>query len=96
MFIPKIDYILNGHGPLFDSLFQVKRRLENLDSVNVVTVVTNATSPYGSREWNVTFETEVGDLPMMEITTGRLTGIDKEMAIVFPWGEWFNAIHLLH
>lgn len=59
----------------------MKRRLENLDAIHVVTVVANTTSPYGSHEWTVTFETEAGDLPMMEVTTGRLTGIDKEMAI---------------
>lgn len=60
---------------------QVKRRLENLDSIGVVTVEQNSTLPYGVHEWTVTFETEVGDLPMLGVTTGRLTGGGSSAAV---------------
>lgn len=53
---------------------QVKRRLENLDSIGVVTVERNSTLSYGAYEWTVMFETELGDLPMLGVTAGRLTG----------------------
>ena len=33
--------------------------------------------------WKVIFETEVGDLPMMEISAGRLTGTGKEIEAPF-------------
>lgn len=53
---------------------QVKRQLENLDTVGIVSVEKNTTLSHGASEWTVTFETELGDLPMLEITSGRLTG----------------------
>lgn len=53
---------------------QVKRRLENLENIQVVTVDKNVSLSYGASEWTVTFDTELGDLPMLEITSGRLTG----------------------
>lgn len=53
---------------------QVKRRLENLENVQIVTVEKNDTLSYGACEWTVTFDTELGDLPMLEVTSGRLTG----------------------
>lgn len=52
----------------------MKRRLENLDSIGVVTVERNITLSYGAYQWTITFETELGDLPMLEVTDGRLTG----------------------
>lgn len=69
----------NGYAlvfPLRILNIQVQRRLENLDTIRVVTVEANATESNGAEkyEWTVTFDTEVGDLPMLEITSGRLTG----------------------
>lgn len=58
----------------------MKRQLENLDTIGVISVERNATvSDGGANEfqWVVTFETELGDLPMMEVTSGRLTGTEK-------------------
>lgn len=59
---------------MFDTtFFQVKRQLENLDTIRAVSVESNTTSSE-LFEWTVTFDTELGDLPMLEITSGRLTG----------------------
>lgn len=57
---------------------QVKRQLENLDAIRVVAVVKDTTLANGAATWTVTFDTEVGDLPMLEITSGRLTGAEKK------------------
>ncbi|CAN0156587.1 unnamed protein product, partial [Hapterophycus canaliculatus] len=56
---------------------EMKRQLENLDTLGVVSVERNATLSNGRAnefQWVVTFETELGDLPMLEATSGRLTG----------------------
>lgn len=29
---------------------------------------------FGGPEWMITFDTELGDLPLLDVTTGRLTG----------------------
>lgn len=52
----------------------MKRYLENLDTVGVVTVERNVTASYGGYEWTITFDSELGNLPLLEVTTGRLGG----------------------
>ncbi|CAM9800578.1 unnamed protein product [Ectocarpus sp. 6 AP-2014] len=59
----------------------VKRQLENLDTVGIVSVERNTTLSDGASEWTVTFETELGDLPMLETTSGRLTGGGREATV---------------
>lgn len=54
----------------------MKRQLENLDTVRVVSVVRDDNLDNGAATWTVTFDADVGDLPMLEITSGRLTGED--------------------
>lgn len=51
----------------------VKIALEDLDTISVVSVSANTTSAWGSREWLVTFDSEPGDLPIMGVTSGRLS-----------------------
>ncbi len=52
------------HAPALD----VKAALENLPSINVASVSTTRNG------WRITFESEAGDLPLMQVTTGRITG----------------------
>ncbi|KAF4031960.1 Fibronectin type III domain [Phytophthora infestans] len=52
---------------------EMKRHLENLPSVGVVDVTTTA-GPNNAMTWDVTFVTELGDLPLIKVTSGRLTG----------------------
>lgn len=52
----------------------MKRQLENLDTIQVVSVEKDSTLANGAVAWTVTFDTELGDLPMLEVTSGRLTG----------------------
>ena len=61
---------------------QVKRQLENLDAIGVVTVERDNSFSNGEVAWTVTFDTELGDLPMLEITSGRLTGNQRTKASV--------------
>lgn len=58
--------------------FQVKHQLENLDAIRVVSVVKDSTLTNGAVTWTVTFDTEIGDLPMLEVTSGRLTGTESQ------------------
>lgn len=51
----------------------MKRYLENLPSIGVVQV-TPTTGTNNAMIWDVTFVTELGDLPLMKVTSGRLTG----------------------
>jgi hypothetical protein len=52
----------------FEILNCLQRYLSNIDSINTVQV---NDIQHG---WAVTFLSEVGDLPLMEVTKGRLTG----------------------
>lgn len=52
----------------------MKRQLENLDTIQVVSVEIDSSLANGAVAWTVTFDTELGDLPMLEVTSGRLTG----------------------
>lgn len=54
----------------------MKRQLENLDTIRVVSVEKITPVTNVAVAWTVTFDTELGDLPMLEITSGRLTGTD--------------------
>ena len=78
----KITMALNFPCTLRSQIHQVKRRLENLENVQIVTVEKNSTLSHGACEWTVTFDTELGDLPMLEITSGRLTGNQRTKASV--------------
>jgi len=55
---------ISVHAPALD----VKAALENLPSINVVSVSMTRNG------WRITFESEAGDLPLMQVTTGRITG----------------------
>ena len=46
---------------------EVKAALENLSTINVVSVTTTFSG------WRITFESEAGDLPLIEVTSGRIT-----------------------
>nr|AIG55740.1 secreted protein [Thraustotheca clavata] len=52
---------------------EMTRQLQNLPSISHVNVVLTAASNGGST-WTVTFLSELGNLPQMTVTTGRLTG----------------------
>ena len=54
------------------SALEMKRALENLETLSVVTVEKNTSGTYGNAYWDVTFDSEAGDLPLMETTAGRL------------------------
>ena len=54
--------------PVTSSDFELKIALENLPSINVVAVSKIA------HGWRITFLSEAGDLPLMEVTSGRLVG----------------------
>ncbi|KAJ0394774.1 hypothetical protein ATCC90586_000434 [Pythium insidiosum] len=51
---------------------QLKRHLENLGTVGVVDVSATAGAA-NTMTWDVTFTTELGDLPLLRVTGGRLT-----------------------
>lgn len=57
----------------------------------MVTVERNETQSYGASEWTVTFDTEIGDLPMLEATSGRLTG-DIEIICIGCGREWIHLV----
>jgi hypothetical protein len=48
---------------------EVKMALENLPSINVLNVKSISSG------WSVTYLSEAGNLPLMEVTSGRLLGI---------------------
>ncbi|CAM9348723.1 unnamed protein product, partial [Discosporangium mesarthrocarpum] len=60
---------------------QVKQHLEDLDTVGVVTVKRNASMLSLGISWTITFDTEVGDLPLLVATSGRLTGSGKAVTV---------------
>ena len=53
----------------------VKAALENLNNVGIVAVTATGSS------WEVTFLTEVGNLPAMQVTGGRLTGTNSAITV---------------
>uniref|UniRef100_K3WF50 Titin n=1 Tax=Globisporangium ultimum (strain ATCC 200006 / CBS 805.95 / DAOM BR144) TaxID=431595 RepID=K3WF50_GLOUD len=52
---------------------EMKRQLENLPSIGVIAVSTTA-GTNNAMAWDITFLTELGDVPLMKVTSGRLTG----------------------
>ncbi|POM58076.1 hypothetical protein PHPALM_37326 [Phytophthora palmivora] len=62
-----------GHLSAFTTDVEMKRQLENLPSIGVVEV-TRTSQLNNAMSWTVTFMTELGDLPLMKVTSGRLTG----------------------
>ena len=62
------------------SAADVERALENLNTVGDVSVSLTPGSN-GGNSWAVTFHTEVGDLPKMQVTAGRLIGTGKGIGV---------------
>ncbi|KAF1323264.1 Projectin/twitchin, partial [Globisporangium splendens] len=52
---------------------EMKRQLENLPSLGVVAVSATA-GINNAMTWDTTFLTELGDVPLVKVTSGRLTG----------------------
>eukprot|EP00957_Ditylum_brightwellii_P123462 9413241-Ditylum_brightwellii.AAC.1 len=66
-----------GHIPVNASSFHFKHELENLPSINALNVnlIMNG--------WSITFLSEAGDLPLIEVTAGRLTGaLDAKISVL--------------
>ncbi|KDO30965.1 hypothetical protein SPRG_04153 [Saprolegnia parasitica CBS 223.65] len=61
------------HLPYNIDAAEMTRHLQNLPSISHVNVALT-TGANGARAWTVTFLTELGNLPPMTVTTGRLTG----------------------
>ncbi|KAF1314868.1 Projectin/twitchin, partial [Globisporangium splendens] len=55
------------------ALGEMKRQLENLPSLGVVAVSATA-GTNNAMAWDITFLTELGDVPLVKVTSGRLTG----------------------
>jgi hypothetical protein len=69
-----------GHIPVTATAADVERALEALPSIGSVDVVRHVNT--GSVRWDVTFVTDLGNLPRIEVTTGRLTGKDAHAEVL--------------
>ena len=70
---------------------EMKRALENLDTISVVSVTKNESEWWGSAFWDVTFATEAGDLPLMVTTAGRLLNGNYSASLPSSWVETVQA-----
>ena len=81
------DFTVSFRGEITDAIphdisaADMERRLENLPTVGEVSVV-RTDEPNGGYSWAVEFLSDVGLLPSMEVTRGRLNGTNADVTVI--------------